>query len=746
MTSWSDDTVPETGADNENSGGAQRYLIHRQTRRTVLSSLLGAMSVGALGTEVAGAGVFQDSGDETVQHPLDGVDWMDWKRPETQVGQEPTDQHCPPTTLTENWESDDLGDGVTAIQLRPDSPENEPVYVFGSDPADPTEGGKIYALDRQTGSVLDGWPLSTDRFPVISLGSGNQLFYTAGSTDSSDWTLRSVDAETADEQWTQTVSNQGGIVGLHYKESRDELYTATTGPTVTAYDTASGNELWSSSIGQGTPVQLTLEDGDTLYVSGTVVSPSGVTGQMTSVDISPAAQGSEKWTESRDLIVSGTPAIGPDFLSIPFAAQNGDDSEIVTLDASTGTEQWTEQRSDGLLYGGVPKYSDGFVYVAAVNNPENSRSEGELVKFDGQDGSIEWTYDADGMILGIRTDEDTVYVQTRPGEVIAIDDDPGSSEYGTDRWVQTLVTDPGNGIRDGGFTLECDTLYTGTVENPGNVYAIDAASGDILDSFSVSSGIVRLAYSLNGSVWATSGRPSDQPDSDVPTRAYRLTGDQGESPDDTVSLSMDPGSVDVAVDAETEVDLRVSDADSGIGEYNLTIGFDESDVASISDVVLDRQPASGGVDIAEDGSSATLDVELGDNPYEQESVVVATVTVTGAAGGETTLGYDSVSVVDSGGTTQQVDSTTGSTVTVPTPEGPPPVIGDEQPSDPDGDGLYEDIDGDGEFTISDVSQFFESYRSDAVQENAEFFNFEGSDDGTVTLADVQALYSKYHDE
>lgn len=746
MTSWSDDTIPETGADNENSSGAQRYLIHRQTRRAVLSSLLGAMSVGVVGTRVASAEAFQDSGDDAVKHPFDGFDWTDWALQHTQLDPEPTDQHCPPTTLTEDWESVDLGDGITQVELRPDSPEDEPVYAYGSDPADTTEGGEIYALDRQTGSVLDGWPLATDGFPVIRLGTGDRLFYTAGSASGSDWTVSSVDAETADEQWSQTVSNQGGIVSLHYNEDRDELYTATSGPTVTAFDAASGNELWSSSVGQGTPIGLTLEDGDTLYIAGNAFSPDGVTGQMTAVDISSAGQGSEKWTESRDTIVSGLPAIGPDFLSIPFIGQNGDESEIVTLDASTGVEQWTKQRSDGLLYGGVPKYSDGSVYAAAGNTPDGSRSNGELVKFDGEDGSTEWAFDADGLILGVRTDEDTAYVQTRPGEVIAVDDDPASGQYGTDRWVQTLVDDPSNGIRDGGFTLECDTLYTGTVENPGNVYAIDAESGDVLDSFTVSSGVVRLAYSLEGSVWVTTGQLFDQPDADADNRVYRLTDGQGESPDDTVSLSVEPDSVGVAVDSDTQVDLRVSDAEGGIGEYNFTIGFEESGVATISDVTLDKQPASGGVDIAEDGSSATFDIDLGDDPYDQESVVVATVTVTGAADGKTTLGYDSVSVVDSGGTTQQVESTAGCTVTVSGPEGPPPVIGDEQPSDPDDDGLYEDIDGDGEFTLSDVGQFFESYHSTTVQENAGFFNFEGSEDGTVTLADVQALYVKYKDD
>jgi PKD repeat protein len=73
-------------------------------------------------------------------------------------------------------------------------------------------------------------------------------------------------------------------------------------------------------------------------------------------------------------------------------------------------------------------------------------------------------------------------------------------------------------------------------------------------------------------------------------------------------------------------------------------------------------------------------------------------------------------------------------------DGPPPVTGENPPTDSDGDGLYEDINGDGDLTISDVQVLFQHLNSSVVQNNAELFNFSGNDSTEVTLGDVQALF------
>ena len=70
--------------------------------------------------------------------------------------------------------------------------------------------------------------------------------------------------------------------------------------------------------------------------------------------------------------------------------------------------------------------------------------------------------------------------------------------------------------------------------------------------------------------------------------------------------------------------------------------------------------------------------------------------------------------------------------------GPPPVVGDRRPTDPDGDGRYEDVNGDGEVNYADVVDLFENFESAAVQDNPEAFDFNGN--GGVDFADVVALF------
>jgi hypothetical protein len=71
-----------------------------------------------------------------------------------------------------------------------------------------------------------------------------------------------------------------------------------------------------------------------------------------------------------------------------------------------------------------------------------------------------------------------------------------------------------------------------------------------------------------------------------------------------------------------------------------------------------------------------------------------------------------------------------------------PVIGGGQgpPTDGDGDGLFEDIDGQGDgATVMDVQMLFSSLDSPEVQNNAQYFTFQGDDD-EVGMLDIQAMY------
>ena len=74
-------------------------------------------------------------------------------------------------------------------------------------------------------------------------------------------------------------------------------------------------------------------------------------------------------------------------------------------------------------------------------------------------------------------------------------------------------------------------------------------------------------------------------------------------------------------------------------------------------------------------------------------------------------------------------------------EGPPPIVGNNVPRDPDGDGNYESVRG-GEFTILDVQALFAHLDNPDLQNNAAQFNFYGNNPNEVSILDVQALFDK----
>jgi len=69
--------------------------------------------------------------------------------------------------------------------------------------------------------------------------------------------------------------------------------------------------------------------------------------------------------------------------------------------------------------------------------------------------------------------------------------------------------------------------------------------------------------------------------------------------------------------------------------------------------------------------------------------------------------------------------------------GAPFRVGDYEPQDSTGDGLFNDFDGDGDTTHDDVSAFFEHLEDDAVQNNPDLFDFDEND--RVGFGDVLDL-------
>jgi hypothetical protein len=185
-------------------------------------------------------------------------------------------------------------------------------------------------------------------------------------------------------------------------------------------------------------------------------------------------------------------------------------------------------------------------------------------------------------------------------------------------------------------------------------------------------------------------------------------------------LNVSPGSIQA--DPNTDVERRVTVEEAADAGSLSDVTF--STEALTSPDSADEVPA-GNVSVSDNN----FDVGVGETEAVTLSMDVPDDLEPGTYTGDVT--------VESG----DQEATIGLSVTVRA--GPPPVVGSSPPQDLDGDGLFRDINGDGQVTIADVQIFFQNRNSAVVQNNAEFFNFDGDEPADVTIADVQALFQDY---
>jgi hypothetical protein len=442
------------------------------------------------------------------------------------------------------------------------------------------------------------------------------------------------------------------------------------------------------------------------------------------------------------MAVSSVPRGTEDTITMSFADQTsggGGQTELLGLDASDGTEQWSKTRpDDDLLWSLVFFVDDSTLYAIAGLNPDNADSRGAVTSLELDTGDENWDVAAGSLVLDLQADAENIYSATLAGDVFAVDDDPASGSYGQKSWEKQLGDS--SSIGDGGLSLGCGRLYTGTTG--GTVYAIDADDGTELDTFEVA-GIIEEVSARRGSVWALGAPTSSGVTGEASeNRAYRLDGSSDSQPAE-VSVGLDPDTLGLGTDQQRQAGVVVGSAENGIGGYEVTAEVGDPGVATITDIVPAGDPDSSQVSIRNDGSRADVTVDMGGGAFDPGDVEVASLTFSGESTGSTTVSLSGVSVKDEAGEAYDVTEVTGADVTVSDEPGPPPVVGDDPPQDLNGDGLYRDVNGDGQLTIADVQVFFNNRNDPVVQNNAEFFNFDGAEPAEVTIADIQALFQDY---
>ncbi|MDS0295604.1 PKD domain-containing protein [Halogeometricum luteum] len=204
------------------------------------------------------------------------------------------------------------------------------------------------------------------------------------------------------------------------------------------------------------------------------------------------------------------------------------------------------------------------------------------------------------------------------------------------------------------------------------------------------------------------------------------------APETTVSLS--PEDDLLGVDQTADFDLVVDPADGGVGAYSITVSLSDPSVGTITGVELAGEGSLSDVQVAEDGSSATIEAVLVDT-NDTGAVTLGTVSVQGVAEGESELALDVTALGTEGGMPYDVTTVDGATLTVSTL-----VVGNSAgPAiDADGDGVYEDVNGDGAVDVLDVQTLFAARNGPTTTQNPDAFDFNG--DGQFDVLDVQWLY------
>ncbi|OYR41127.1 hypothetical protein DJ82_06365 [Halorubrum sp. Ib24] len=430
------------------------------------------------------------------------------------------------------------------------------------------------------------------------------------------------------------------------------------------------------------------------------------------------------------------------------ALSPGDSAQTVDSDSTTITVQEPEQNEG-------PTAS----FAASPSAPEA----GETVSFDASgssdDGSIasyEWDF-GDGATSTGASASHTYDTAGDYAVELTVTDDDGATDTATQTVSVGEAPDPVNQppTADAG---DDQTVAEGDSVSLDASGSSDADGDDLSYDWTQTSG---TGVTLSDDGTATPSFTAPDIDADE-TLAFEVTVSDGDATaTDTVTVTVEddeadpPGDEDpptdgpstevslspeselVAVGDSAEYDVVVDDADGGVGVYSMTVTVDDPSVASITDASVSNVDENlTDVEIAEDGSSATMEAVLVDTD-DNGSVTLGTVTVESAAEGTTDVSLDVSELGDESGNAYEVTAASGATLAASTL-----VVGDSDApaQDPDGDGVYEDVNGDGSVDVLDVQTLFADRDGSVVQNSPDAFDFNG--DGEFSLLDIQTLFAE----
>jgi V8-like Glu-specific endopeptidase len=504
----------------------------------------------------------------------------------------------------------------------------------------------------------------------------------------------------------QTVGAETGTFGYdaHARDSQeykrnDTHVTGYPAAQTASYVTADG-QLWDlMSDAEGTEIKLDSDPFDLDECFGTRLChdlPTGGTfGELTR----PGMSGGPVWVGD-----------GPTLLSVFAAGPQNDSVANVILDGIGVriTEKKETMIGEMVAYGNENTL---FAPVARLSASAETVQMGQEMSFDASGstdpdaGTVEtyrWDFDSDGSYEQ-STDSPTVsYAFDRSGQqtmTVQVVDDEGQTATAS---ATVQVT---NQAPQASLAANPATIAEG---NETTLTAADSTDADGSDA--------ALSYSWQA-VSAPAGASAPVP-------------------------SGSGGSVTLATPGSYTYTVTVSDGDKqDTAEATVTV----EDVNAPPVARLSATPTS-----LVNGTATTLDASGSSDPDDPATALTYTWRVASSPAGATAPtpagASGAVTLTTPGTYTYEVTVSDGersasAQVTLSVSEsGPPAIIGNAVPQDPDGDGVYEDIRGDGTVDVLDVQALFNNLNNPLVQQNARYFDFPGGRT-TVTVLDVQALFN-----
>ncbi|PHQ89646.1 MAG: outer membrane protein assembly factor BamB [Idiomarina sp.] len=271
-----------------------------------------------------------------------------------------------------------------------------------------TENGDVVALDAETGDLVWHTEVNNEVMSDPAVGEGRVVVHTGGGK------VISLDAETGEEQWeyeyqTPMLTVRGASAPAIISGGVVVGDSNGSGMVLIA---DSGQQAWSQPIGKpsGSTELERLADVDAKPATQeTTLYMVAFNGELVALEL---MSGEVRWKRDYKAFENMLVTSGRIFLTDV-------NSHVYSLDQSGGIERWSNTELFGRKLS-APAWHRGNIVVGDFD--------GYLHWLDSETGNIVGRYDVggDGVYVAPVVDNNIMYVQTRDGDIIALDTQSGN--------------------------------------------------------------------------------------------------------------------------------------------------------------------------------------------------------------------------------------------------------------------------------------------------------------------------------